>query len=193
MVKHVENKWVRWVGRVAALSLVAVSAGCSAEADPQTGESVGISDEAMSQSTCAAATANGTYTGGVNVVSPTSYNTCGKAYVVDVNNMSSQYTGHGNCGDGGFEIDYKGPTLAPADCVNTTMRSILYHKVGSSWTVIDDHSSTGVVGPFNECMIDFRQSGLVTGNNYRVAATVRDVNNNVVRVGVQTVPRCNIQ
>lgn len=192
MVKQIETKLTRWVGSTCAIiALMAASAGCSASADAD--GDVGTSQEAMSQSSCATVTANETFTGGADVTSPTSYNNCGKAYVVDIRNFSSEFTGHGNCGDGGIEVSYADTTLSPADCPNTSLRAIFYHSVNGSYVVEDDQQISGVVGPFNECMLNLRGTGFNAGSRQRVAATARDANGNTRAIRIQTVPRCSIQ
>jgi hypothetical protein len=194
MVKRVEKKLSGVaVGKFAAIAVMALSAGCSAGGEPQSGENVGMSQDATSEASCATVTPSASYTGGYSIVSPGSYNKCTKTYVVDVSNLSSEYTGTGNCGDAGFDVGYGGSALSPTDCVNTELRSIMYHQVSGSWVVMHDDDVFGVVGPFNECMLSFRQTGTVTGNSYRIAATSRDVNGNTLPLAIATVPRCVIQ
>ncbi len=194
MVKHIETKLTRWVaGKCAIVALMAASAGCSAGAGADTEGNVGTSEEAMSESSCATVTANQTFTGGADVTSPTSYNNCGKAYVVDITNFSSEFTGHGNCGDGGIEVSYADTTLSPTDCPNTLLRAIFYHTVNGAYVVEDDQQIYGQVGPLNECMLNLRGTGFNAGSHQRVAATARDVNGNTRAIRIETVPRCSIQ
>jgi hypothetical protein len=168
------------VGVAAALNL----AGCGGEAMSEEEllaemEDVGSVSSALSQSSCATATANFSATGKVDPghISPRSYDTCHKGYVVDVNNLSAEYTGTGSI-NARLAVEWADSNLTnQTDCEDHHIRAIYYKKVSGNWVVQQDDTVwgtwIGLVGGGGYCSMQSNLMGLTAGSSYRVAATAR--------------------
>jgi hypothetical protein len=145
--------------------------------------------EELSESSCASATADATFTGKIDPahVSPRSYNTCFKGYVVDINNYAAAYTGvgGGGCPSATLQVSYGDTPLTQANCATTLIRSIYYEKRNNNWVAVSESSTTGhwLLG---QCLLGTGYTGMVAGRDYRVATTARDANNNTRKVKIQS-------
>jgi hypothetical protein len=186
------NRVATWmVGVSAALTL----AGCGGEgtsdeeliAEMEKFDSVSA---ALSQSSCAAAIADFTATGKVDPVhvSPQSYNTCFKGYVVDVNNLLGAYTGTGDL-NARIAVHWADSALTnQTDCENTHIRAIFYKKVSGNWVVKKDETAWGTwSGLFGgQCGLESNLMGMTAGSSYRVAATARTPGGETRQVSIGT-------
>ncbi|HYQ42039.1 MAG TPA: hypothetical protein VER11_08725 [Polyangiaceae bacterium] len=186
-------------------------AGCSAAGEAESaenGEGTAQTEQAIGSVSCSTAAADQTFTGGINPthVSPSSYNTCFRGYVVDVNNLSVTYTGVLPAGDDGYDanilVDWRGavPTTQAA-CEAAWASAIFYKKVGGSW--VDQSGVLQAYGEWNPGGGGLAAScnppsistlGSVTlqaGASYRVAATMRTSYGGATlrAIGITTRPR----
>jgi hypothetical protein len=163
---------------VAAGGLVACGAPSSGEIE----DGVGSYEEAWSSVACASATANASFNGGISpaTVSPQSYNTCTKSYVVDVTNLSSIYTGAGSSPPLDAHILAKWGDTIPnnqADCENLEGGAIFYKRVNNQW--VDQTGQIYQTGQWVSGGVSFclpphaSYYGVQAGSSYRVAATMR--------------------
>lgn len=166
----------------AAQSLLA--SGCSSATAEDELASV---SQAFGSSSCGTVAANYSAIGAVDPLhtSPSSYNTCYRGYVVDVDNLSSSYTGPGLGGgqDAHIEVSWAGsvPTTQ-ASCESAWGAAYFYKWVGGAWVDqtgrIDSygvwHPPSGLAGWCDPPEIDTLGTvTMVAGESYRVAATMR--------------------
>jgi len=154
-----------------SLATAAFGAGCGTE--PTASEDISSAEEAIGSS-CGSAAAHATFTGQIDPmhVSPRTYNACTKSYIVDVNTLSASYTGLGAGGgpDARISVSYQDTGITTqAACTGLWGGALLFHKVGGV-------SQTGnwLGGALAACetpLIEF--TGLVAGESYRVAASMR--------------------
>jgi hypothetical protein len=162
-------------------------AGCGASNPDEANEAPGVFEQAWASGPCASATANATFSGGISPakISPQSYNTCTKSYVVDVTNLNSIYTGPGSGPslDAHIQVDW-GDTdpLNQADCEDMEGGAIFYKRVNNQWVdqtgqVYDTGQwISGGGGGISFCNMP-RASfyGVQAGSSYRIAATMRRI------------------
>jgi hypothetical protein len=146
---------------------------------------------AFSQSSCGTATADQTFTGKVDPphISPRSYNTCFKGYVVDINNLLSTYTGTGTVINARIAAHWADdPITDQTECESSELRGIFYKKVSGSWVVQeDDHVMGTWVAPFGgQCTFEVNLMGMTAGSSYRVAATARTPGGSTRKVSIGT-------
>lgn len=169
------------------VSLLAITA-CGGENVAAGEEDVGSAEQAFGSSSCGTAAANYATTGFIDPahVSPSSYNTCYRGYVVDIGNLSASYVGPG-IGDGSdAQIRAWWGAAAPttqSSCEAAWGSAIFYKKVGSTWVdqtgPIDRYGTWHPAGMFNAYCdppnISSLYGGLTlaAGASYRVAATMR--------------------
>jgi hypothetical protein len=161
---------------LAATALSALS-GCGAEADLAEADNLSSEQEAWAVAPCATATANATRTGKISpaLLSPQTYNTCTKSYVVDLNSILPEFTG------GNTAIVASWGEAVPttqAACENLEGGAIFYKKVSGAWVAQTGQVyDTGewVSGPSaNFCLPPHAAfTGAQPGESYRIAATMR--------------------
>jgi hypothetical protein len=192
------------VGKVGILGLAWALSGCSG-ALPED-ENLDAVSQAFGSSSCGSAAADQTFTGKIDptAVSPSTYNTCYKGYVVDVNNLATAYTGPG--GGGGYDAhlsaSWQGsvPTTQAA-CEAAWARAIFYKNVGGAWVDqtgnIDSYGTWygGIIGCQPPEVTTLGALTLVSGASYRIAATMRTsyAGSNLRAVGFKTEKRLVIQ
>jgi alpha-tubulin suppressor-like RCC1 family protein len=129
----------------------------------------------------------------LGVTSPQSYDTCTKAYVVDLFNVAQSAAG-------GYVSAVWADTLpgTQASCEDTEGGAIFYKRVGSQWVPITGQSiSRGLWEPtsrlaVNPCRTPAAMFGpLEAGASYRIAATMRRISggNPTRQLTVKTFPR----
>ena len=146
---------------------------------------LGTVHQAWSVESCGRNTtpANITFTGQVDPahVSPTTYNTCTKSYVVDINSLSSTYAGKPRA-DIQAAVRVRWGSAVPttqAACEDTQGGAIFYQRSGSSWLPLTDQvRATGVwardpFGTFRCTVPEVALQNPTAGVTYRVAATMR--------------------
>lgn len=197
----------RYVARFAVVGLAVVAAGCSGATPEEEGvESV---HQPFGSSSCGTAAANHSVSGAVDPkhISPSSYNTCYRGYVVDINNLSSSYTGLG--GGGGWNshisVTWEGaiPTTQAA-CESAWGAAVFYKLVGGAW--VDQTGQIDVYGIWHPpggltawCEVpEISTLGGVTlaaGASYRVAATMRSSYGSATLrpIGVKNIKRLILQ
>lgn len=186
-------------------------AGCSAAGEAESAENAegtAQTTQAIGSASCSTAAADQTFSGGIDPthVSPSSYNTCFRGYVVDVNDLSVSYTGVLPAGASGYDanilVDWRGavPTTKAA-CEAAWASVIFYKKVGGSWV-----DQSGVLNAYGEWFPgggglaascsppSISTLGSVTlqaGSSYRVAATMRTSYGGATlrAIGIKTRPR----
>jgi hypothetical protein len=180
-------------GLFASALTAALAAGCGSAVDDG---DVASAEQAFSQASCGSATADQTFTGMVDpaFITPRSYTTCFKSYVVEINNFSSAYTGlgGGGCPAATISVTYGDTPLTAANCASTEVAAIYYEKRNGSWVVLNEVHSFGTwiaIGSGGSCSIGTGQTGMVAGRSYRVAMTARDPSGNTRKVSLQTVKR----
>jgi hypothetical protein len=135
-----------------------------------------------SVSSCATASRNVAFTGDIDPehVSPRSYNTCTKGYVVDLNDISEDYVGN----YASIDIEYADTDITSrAVCERTELRAIIYtQKISTNnWNatsgVFDSDRRYGYWNNFNGiyyCDLSIRVTGMSEGQDLRFALTSRD-------------------
>ena len=167
------------------LLLVAVavsSAACGGQPEQVDG-TVGVADEALSDS-CGNGGNDGSFSGFIDpgVTSPQTYNRCTKSYVVDVNNLSPEYAdpGDGTGGPSRFQVAWGDTyTNTEAGCNNLSGAAIIFLKSGNSWVDISGGQISaygnwidgGGIAFCDTPQIEF--FNIVAGQSYRIAATMR--------------------
>jgi hypothetical protein len=171
------------MNKVILVSFLISLTGCSATPD----EDMGALSQAFGASSCGTAAADQTFTGHISPAhtSPSTYSTCFRGYVVDVNNLELAYTGLGGGGgwDAHIAASWAGavPTTQ-ASCESAWGAAIFYKKVGSSWV-----AQTGQLEAFGiwhpagvfvawcetPALSTLGEFTLSAGDSYRVAATMR--------------------
>jgi len=190
---------------MASLAGLAVFAtGCGAN-EP---ENIGSSQAAFTVDSCAVATADQTFEGKIDpaVVSPRSYYTCYKGYVVDILNLDPYYTGEGNASDARISVAYaETPITDQATCEGLVLTAVFYEfgATGLTSTATGSGGDWGWIPITSEarrgewfqggCHIGAGLTGMVPGGSYRVAATVRTPSNATRRVSIGTDKPINIQ
>lgn len=134
-------------------------------------------------------------------VSPQSYNTCHKSYVVDVNSLSAAYVGPGAGGGPDAHISVQWADTVPntqAACENLWGGAIFYEWSGSAWTPLTGQlhnngvwfNPPGLAWCIPPGQMSLGHFTLQAGKTYRVAASMRLASTDVTRkVSVRTVPR----
>ncbi|HEU5075974.1 MAG TPA: hypothetical protein VFU02_17390 [Polyangiaceae bacterium] len=187
-----------FIGVTSTVAL-AFSAGCG-DPSAESSEAISTIEAAFAQSSCATAAADQTFTGGIDpsIVSPTTYNTCYKGYVVDIHNLNAVYTGPGDTADGRIEVSYADAAITnQATCEATLLRTIVYNCVGPGATsttgphecfVLDDQASYGTWQSVfsGQCLLGYDFSGVFAGGSFRVAATARSPSNTTRKVRIGT-------
>jgi hypothetical protein len=185
----------------------------------QTDTAFDQSDQAFSESSCGSSTllANRLFASFVDPtdVSVRTYNKCTKSWIVDIESLSSAYTGPGAGGGGPATISVTwadSPLQTEASCTSSGVSAILYQQVVAgggeggttgadgglpgtggfqmsslSWMSLGRQDSAGVWGGgLLGCQIGVGFTGMVAGATYRVAATARAADNTTRRVGITT-------
>ena len=185
------NSKAPWAyGLVAAVALA--SAGCAgSDTSPSEDEDVGSAEAAFSQASCAAATADQTFSGNIDpaFVSPQSYNTCFKSYVVDVTSLQAAYTGSGTVLNARISAQWgDAPLTTQASCIGSEVAAIFYKKQSGNWVVLkEEHQMGQWVSAFGgSCGFDVNLMGMTAGTTYRVAATARSTSNATRMVSIGT-------
>jgi len=178
---------------------VAFSAAACNGVQPENEDgSQGTTEEALSDS-CANASPDARFTGGIDGVfsSPQTYNRCTKSYVVQIDDLSAEFSGDGDYG--GFVISWADSLPnTQAGCEDLHGGAIIFQKIGDSWIDISggqissDGEWVGVVGDLDlGCfgpLMEYR--GLEAGQSYKIAATMRlnSGSNPTRKVGFETRP-----
>ena len=170
------------------------------------GEDVDSLEQPFGWKSCGTATANATFSEGFPLVgagggsggpppaylhiSPSSYNTCFRGYVVDVNNVTNAHPGPTSDGSpaqfrlywgaasgiGGGSGDEIGTQTA---CENAWGSAIFYKKVGSAWSAQGSPLEANGTWASGRCTPPSISSQsvltLAAGDSYRIAGTMRNV------------------
>jgi hypothetical protein len=184
MIKQIISE--RLFAALALTALATASSACGvAPEDSVAPESTATETAALGEASCATTTADRTATGNLRpgITTPATYNNpgCFKAYVLDMNSWSGGSTPPPATNDVEMDIGW-GDTLPnnATDCANAFVRTVLYHKVGTTWVQQKDvlvHGSWfSVFGTFS-CFglgTSFASDrDLLKNNSYRFAATAR--------------------
>jgi hypothetical protein len=188
------------------VAVVGLTTACGNH-DPDETETIAEVEAAFTVSSCGSAAADQTFTGGIDpsIVTPRSYNTCYKGYVVDINQLAPEYTGDGNALDGRIEVSYADTAITDqATCEATTLRAVLYHCYGPAATsttgpagcfALEDRSADGVwmsIFGGGQCLLGHSFEDVFAGVSYRVAATARNPSNATRKMRIGTYRPVNI-
>jgi hypothetical protein len=205
-----DSKWrTRRAPGAAALALPLALAACSG-GEPSLGEmdtgaadvELGTVQQAWAPGACGRAGANAEFDGSVDPahVSPRSYNNCFKSYVVDIFDLSGDYTGPGAGGGQDAHLQVSWADTVPsnrADCEAISGGAIFYRRIDDAW--VDQTGQLVSTGTFIETGPPLNLAFCVPpgvqffdiepGESYRVAATMRldTPANPTRRVSVETV------
>jgi len=170
-------------------------------------EDVSSVEQPFGWKSCGTATANATFSGGLPVVgiggsggafppayshtSPSSYNTCIKGYVVDVNNLTNAHTSPTSDGSPAqFRVFWSAPfggggTTGTDElgtqtaCENAWGSAVFYKKVGSDWSAQGSTLEANGTWASGRCTPPSISSQsvltLAAGDSYRIAGTMRTV------------------
>jgi hypothetical protein len=178
--------------------------------DATSSESIEVVQEELAQGTCAQAPADVVRSNQIDppLVSPQSYNTCYKGYIVDVDDLSPTYTGSGNVRDAMIAVEYADtPITSQTTCEDTLVRAIFYKEYLNTststggggvpeWQVVKDAATFGTwtsVFGTGVCNIGVNLMGLQAGATYRVAATARTPSNATRKVSIGTYKPVNVK
>jgi hypothetical protein len=158
-----------WLPLAAALSSVA----CGVEGPAGTDDSVAQEFNAISVAACGSESVGDDHDEDGNLsppfISPQTYNTCGQAYVVDLDEVVASP-------DATVTLEVKwgnSPPVTQSGCLSTTGRAVLYRRGGGQW-----HAQTGLLqtaGTWSagQCKPPaFSLGTLDEGATYRVAASM---------------------
>jgi hypothetical protein len=190
-----------WQSRASATLLMSLGAACS-DAGSEEGlrpedMQLGQVEQAFAETACGreSVTANVTVDGTLNdgVTSPTVYNKCTKSFIVDITNLNADETGTGTLNDAGFSVIDVGPRpTTAAECNGIVAAIITYERVGNQWIALERNDSSGfaVSGPPVDLCFPPQAHffGAEAGKTYRIAATVRDANNNTRAARISHAP-----
>jgi hypothetical protein len=169
-------------------------------------EDVDSLEQPFGWSSCGTATANATFSGGLPLlgagggggappaaylhISPSSYNTCFRGYVVDVNDLTNSHTGPTSDGSPAqFRVSWgaasgvgggSGDGLdTQTACENAWGSAIFYKKVGSAWSAQGAALEANGTWTSGHCTPPSISSQsvltLAAGDSYRIAGTMRTV------------------
>jgi len=176
----------RLLSALALTALAAAPSGCGLGSE-DAGATDGTSTEtsALGEASCATTTADKTVSLNLRpgITTPANYNNpgCFKAYVLDMNSWSGGSNPPPATNDVVMDIGWGDalPTNA-TDCANAFVRSVLYHRVGTSWVQQKDvlvHGNWGSVFGTFQCFglgtSFLSDQDLLKNNSYRFAATAR--------------------
>ena len=180
----------RWL--MASVAGVAVFAtGCGADES----DSIGSTEAAFTVHDCAMGPPNEAFVGKIDpaLVSPRSYNSCYKGYIVDIENLHEDYSGSGGLSDSRISIAYADtPITDQATCEGTKLVAVFYEGWSGGVSAVSGGVTTGgfesgwdpittesAFGSWfqGHCYMGVELSPLVAGKDYRVAATVRTPSN----------------
>lgn len=170
-------------GVIGFAGVVACSNGDSSSPDQ-----IGREESFLSAAACAAVTADYVrgYAVASPIVSPQSYNKCGKSFVVDVRSLSSSYAlAHSK-----LKVDWADlPFVGPWTCEHASVSAIFYQWIpddagapppsggggypptgAGHWEVMSEVHQFGTYS-VDHCSFTVEQEGLVAGKTYRMAAS----------------------
>ncbi len=151
-----------WFGACAVAWFAGIG-GCSSMSEEDT---VPMS-QPFGSASCGTATADVVTTGFTRLFSPSSYDTCFRGYVVDINNLAST--------EKSIVATWHGPGLTTQTaCEDAWGAAIFYKKVGGQW--VDQTGTMEASGRWSSgCAYPSIKSPTLTpGQSYRVAATMRN-------------------
>jgi hypothetical protein len=175
-------------------------AGNEGGVEPE-GMQLGVAQQAFSEVSCGRdsvtphLSVNGSL--GDGIISPASYNKCTKSYIVDLNDLDASEAGTGTLHDAGFRVTDLGPGGGGADACNAIEAGIIvYERVNGRWEALERRQAHGffVPGPPDLCFparVSF--FGVEAGKTYRIAATVRDIDNNTRTLRIDHAPAEDVQ
>jgi hypothetical protein len=198
-------KMSKFGSSVALATLLGFGVACSdagneGGVEPE-GMQLGVAQQAFSEVSCGRdsvtphLSVNGSL--GDGIISPASYNKCTKSYIVDLNDLDASEAGTGTSHDAGFRVTDVGPRPVGADACNAIEAGIIvYERVDGRWEALERNQAPGffVAGPPDLCF-SARASffGVEAGKTYRIAATVRDIDNNTRSLRIDHVPAADIE
>lgn len=141
-------------------------------------------------------------------MSPRSYNTCYKGYVVDVFDLDSAYTGSGNALNARLSAQWgDSPISNQADCEGSQVAGLFYEWTDGSgastnggiggvsqfWSLFkEEHQHGHWLGAFGGCSFDVSATGMTAGRTYRIAATARTPGGRTRKVSIGTYKKVDI-
>jgi hypothetical protein len=152
------------------VSAIVLFAGTGACASTPSGEDVRALEQPFGSSSCSTATADVVTSGTTgSLVSPASYDTCFRGYVVDVHNMGSGSSPR-------IAAYWNGPALTTQEaCEQAWGAAIFYKQVSGAW--VDQTGTIESSGAWSgsSCRRPAIYSPTLTpGASYRVAVTMRN-------------------
>ena len=183
---------------LAAALLATTAAACGT--DGGTSEPTGVSQEAFGVEPCAVAWPDQVFADKIDPVhvSPRSYDTCYKGYVVDVLDLDEAYTGSGTVRDARIAVKYADTTITSKATCEATRIIAAYYEASSAggpsttgglgaWTVIESDTQYGVWSTLSvSCSLQMNFTGMSPGGNYRIAATARNPSNSTRKLSIVT-------
>lgn len=185
--------------KAAALALAA--SACSEVGAPETETGTIDSVQAeLSVNDCAGVAADATFFGKIDppLITPQTYDTCTKGYVVDVIGLEPEYTGTGDLMDSRVTIQWADtPITNPKQCGLSKVMGIFYEPgLGTStstggpgsWTLVKEETMYGhwTDACGGTCVLDVNLTRPNAGGLYRIAASGRSYRNNTRKVSIGT-------
>ena len=179
-------------------------------------EDIGSSQAALSESSCASVTADQTFSGKIDpaFVTPRSYSTCYKGYVIDISNLDPAYAGSGETADAKISVSWADTAITSQTVCEVSQVAALFYEwdvgggnsvataagstvvggPGAGWAFLEREAEYGVWNPVlgGGCSLGVSLADLVAGKTYRVAATARTPSNDTRKVSIGTYPAVTV-
>jgi len=177
----------------------------------------------LSESSCASVTADQTFSGKIDpaFVTPRSYNTCYKGYVIDISNLDPAYAGSGSTADAKISVSWADTAITSQTVCEANQVAALFYEwdvgggssgatvaggssvttggtvvggPGVGWVFLKREAEYGVWNPAlgGGCTLGVSLADLVAGKTYRVAATARTPSNDTRKVSIGTYPAVTV-
>lgn len=181
----------------AALTWLAAACGAPSNAD----ESLSVEQTELSAGECTWVTADQVFQNQIDpaFVTPDSYDTCSKGYVVDILELSPEYTGDGEASSASLSISHTDTITSQGTCERSTLKTVIYREEmntstsdgGSGynyWYPVLEDSRSGQ-WRHNRCVLGLNfANGWVAGESYRVAVQATDSRRRTHSVTIRTLP-----
>jgi len=173
------TRGVRRQSGIGAGALVLLATACGA--DGNTAEPLGAVQEELES--CAWVTADQVFQNKIDpaFVTPSTYNTCQRGYVVDIRELSPEYTGDGSATSAFISV-YVDGIDTQARCEQTQLKTILFRETwsnatstgGEGYYLWNSISARDLLGTWSlgKCSLGLQfSSGLTAGDSYRIAVS----------------------
>ena len=184
----------------AAALLATTAAACGT--DGGTTEPTGVSQAAFGVEPCALASPDKVFAHKIDPVhvSPRSYDTCYKGYVVDITDLDEAYTGSGTARDARIAVKYADTAITSKATCEASKIMTAYYVASSGggastngglpggWTILSHETQYGLWSSSSggSCSLEKNFMGMSPGLTFRIAATARNPSNSTRKLSIVT-------